>query len=91
MHNVKRDQQMADWVAAAKASEVLTHREVMWGVTFQLDDEIRMPAALFPTQDEANAYATLCDKPEWHVGPYVVMATGRNSVDIPEPAPAETP
>jgi hypothetical protein len=90
MHDVKRDQQLVDWISAAPAPEVLTHQEVMWGVCFNLDS-IDAPEALFATEEAANAYVTLFDRAEWHVGPYAVVATGRNSVDIPEPVPAESP
>jgi len=87
MTPAERDAQVRTWIEASPDDEALIYNNVvMWGVCFNLNDETDPPVALFGTKEEANAYATLCDKAEWHVGPYVMALVGRNSIDIPEPA-----
>lgn len=85
MQTAERAQQLKEWVNASNEIDMLKYEEeVMWGVAFDLD-ESRPPVALFATEEDARAYATLFNRAEWHVGPYVCTMRGRNDFDVPAP------
>lgn len=93
MDRAKRDDQLRRWVRAAiepnndgyGGDKLLYEDEVMWGVSFNLNDESRAPEALFCDEEKAKAYAELFDRQEWHVGPYVLRIEGRNDFEVPRP------
>lgn len=92
MTQIERSNQVRQWIQAGPMNEALAYNGVvMWGVCTHLADETHPPDALFDSEEKAMAYAALLDHMEYHVGPYILALVGRNSIDIPAPAPVESP
>jgi hypothetical protein len=82
----ERQQQMTDWVKAAKPGELVEMFDnVSWGVWFELDnEEVQPPRAVFRSEDEARGYAAMMGYVEYHVGPVIMDMCFRNRADVPE-------
>lgn len=65
---------------------------IWWGYFWPLEgEEVRPPVALFPTEEEANAYGERMSREdpdgprhEWHVGPCNLTIQTRDNIDVPE-------
>lgn len=84
MNDVKRDEQLREWINAGPESEIEAHADgIMWGVFFNLNDN-GPPHALFSSEDAAKGYAAMCDRQEWDISPCIVGLKTRNNYDVPE-------
>lgn len=90
MHDVKRDAQLRKWINEGPEDSTPVHEDVvMWGVWFVLgDDEYKPPTALFGSEEDAKAFATLMHAHEWDVSPCIVDLKTRDDYLIPEPEAA---
>jgi hypothetical protein len=83
-----RDLRIRVWTEEGKKTEeVETWADVVWWGYFDQtdDDETHPPAALFPTETAALAYAQLVGKfHEWDVLPCVLRIDTRNNFQVPE-------
>lgn len=86
MHDVKRDEQMREWIAEGPSDCTPVHEDVvMWGVLFDVNgDEYRPPHAMFGDEGDAHAFAAQSGERECAVAPvHVSSMKTRDDFRIP--------
>ena len=82
-----RNARLMKWVRAGTGSDLEKWEDtVWWGYWCNVGGEdVREPDALFPTERDATAFATLLGKNyDIHVGPCVLTIETRDNIEVPE-------
>lgn len=80
------DQKLRRWTKDGEGDDTAVFEdEVWWGYWRMVGGEdVNPPDALFPTKEEAEAFAALVgERYDWHIGPCVLTIATR---EVPEPS-----